>query len=325
MTAEDWRARLRRAVESNDRAALASVPKTDLHCHALLSAPWATYEALSGQPLPPPPKVFGDFRSFIAYIATNCSPVLSGAGAVRTLIAAALQRMVADGVVYAEMSFDLLVPELIGLSERAFAELIAEECARVATGLIVAPEIGIARGLPADEVAPRLKRWLATATFKGIDLYDDETLGSLGDFAPLYRMAADHGLKLKAHAGELRGPDHVRDSVALLNLHAVQHGVRAAEDPAVGEFLAARGTLLHICPTSNYSLGICDALENHPARRLFDQGVKITVNSDDFSLFGMDVTDEILNLKQMGFDANEIEQIVENGLAEIPAEQGNRL
>jgi adenosine deaminase len=309
---------LRDALEANDRHALRSVPKTDLHCHGLLSAPPETYATLSGRALPPPPQAFVDFRSFAEYIATHLLPALTGTHAVRTILRAALQRMLADGVVYAEMSVDLLLPEFIGVSDDAFAELVAEECAAVAPRLVVAPEIGIARGLPPDEVAPRLRRWLATGTFKSVDLYDDEHLGHLADFAPLYRLAEEHGLKLKAHAGELCGADRVRASVELLNLHAVQHGVRAVEDPAVTAFLAERGTLLHLCPTSNYALGVCAALANHPARRLFDAGVRITVNSDDFSIFRVGVTDEILNLKQMGFGAAEIEQIVQNGLDEMP-------
>ena len=322
MAPRDWKAQLRRAVDTDDRAALTRLPKTDLHCHALLSAPLDAYERLIGHPLPPAPRVFGDFKTFVDYISAHLLPALSGAHAVRAIVAAAFERMAAEGVVYAEMSFDLLVPEFVGLSDEAFAELVGDECARVADRLLVGPEIGIARGLPVDVVAPRLHRWLATGVFRSIDLYDDETLGVLSDFVPLYRAAQERGLKLKAHAGEFCGADRVRDSVASLDLHAVQHGIRAAESPAVAEYLAERGTVLHICPTSNYALGLCDTLENHPARQLFDQGVKLTVNTDDFSLFGASATDEIFNLRTMGFSSEEIVQIVENGLQEMPEKQG---
>ena len=158
----DWKAALRDAVERKDVQVLARIPKTDLHCHGLLSAPLDTYAALLGRPLPPPPAVFGDFRKFADYIVTNLLPALAGPEPVRTLIRAAFERLLADGVVYAEMSFDLLVPEFVGLRAAEFADLLQEECARVADRLTVAPEIGIARGLPPDEVRPRLKDWLAT-------------------------------------------------------------------------------------------------------------------------------------------------------------------
>jgi adenosine deaminase len=319
MLSEESKLLLVRALAERDRAAIAQVPKTDLHCHALLSAPREAYEQLLGGAVTPPPRRFESFSDFTVYIVTHLFPALTGEQAVRTLIRAAFARMAADGVVYAEISFDLLLPEFIRMQAEEFAEIISEESARVADRLSIAPEIGISRSLPPDEVAPRLRRWIAAGVFRSIDLYDDENLGDLHAFVPLYRLAEENGLKLKAHAGELRGAQLVRDSVEALHLHAVQHGARAAEDPAVMSFLAERGTLLHVCPTSNHALRLCDGLENHPARQLFDAGVKITVNTDDFTIFGAGVSDELLNLTKMAFSPAEIAQIIDTGLAEIPS------
>lgn len=315
----DWQRDLRRGLEADDRAALARVPKTDLHCHGLLSAPFSAYQALASHPLPPPPATLGSFRAFADYISTNFLPLFNSPENVRSLIRAALDRMVADGVVYAEMSFDLLLPEFTGIRIEEFGELLAEERDRVAGRLDLAPELGIARGLPPEHIERRFKTWLSTGVCKGIDLYDDETLGVLSDIAPLYRLAKDQGLKLKAHAGELLGADVVRQSVELLDLDAVQHGVRAAEDPRVADFLAERGTVLHVCPTSNRSLGVAAKLEQHPARQLCEQGVKLTVNTDDYAVFAADVSDELLNLKRMGLDPDQIVAIVETGLAQRPS------
>lgn len=315
---EDWKAALHRALDEEDRAALRRLPKTDLHCHGLLSAPLDTYAHLAEQPVPPVPRRFADFDAFGTYIVTHLLPVLGrGPAAVAAVIRATFERFVDDGVVYAEPSFDLLLPGFIQLSVAEFAELIAAEAARVSECVTIAPEVGIDRSLPAEQLLPLLKEFVQTGTFRSLDLYADENQGAIDDFVPLYRLAEEHGLKLKAHAGELCGPERVRESVQKLNLHAVQHGVRAAEDPALAEQLARRGTLLHICPTSNVSLGICQSFEHHPARRLFDHGVKLTVNSDDYTLFGVGVSDELLSLKQMGFTGGEIAQIVENGLAEL--------
>ena len=311
-----WKADLIDALERRDAAALTHIPKADLHCHVLLSAPRAAYAQLLGRELPPVPDVFGAFSAFVEYIGTHLLPALSGPDAVRAIVRATFEHMVADGVVYAEPSFDLLLPDFINVSPAALAEMVAEECARVADRTTIAPEIGIARGYPPDELLPRLRQWLASGAWRSIDLYDDENLGTLADFAPLYRLAADHGLKLKAHAGELRGAEAVRESVEVLQLNSVQHGVRAAEDPAVMDFLAERGTLLHVCPTSNYSLGVCPTLEDHPARRLHGHGVRLTVNTDDYTLFGASASGELLNLLRMGFSPGEIAQLVDNGLAE---------
>jgi adenosine deaminase len=215
------------------------------------------------------------------------------------------------------MSFDLFLPDFVpGLTLEGFADLLGEESERVADRIRVAAEIGVDRTMPVDETLLRLNRALASRVWRSIDLYSDERITPVRDFVPVFQLAGDNGLKRKAHAGELCGPASVREAVELLQLDAVQHGVRAVEDPAVTEFLAERRIALYTCPTSNCSLGICNRLEAHPARRLFDQGVELTVNTDDFTLFGTGVSEELLNLKTMGFTACEIARIVGNGLEE---------
>jgi len=320
VTAPTWLPQLERGLAANDPAALVAIPKTDLHCHGLLSAPLATYERVLGRPLPPPPRLFGDFDRFSLYIVEQLFPALADAAGVRALIRGALEHLLANGVVYAEISFDLLLPDAIGVSPHQFADLLSEETARVAPRVQIAPEIGINRAFPATDVAPRLREWLATGVFRSIDLYGDERVGDVRDFAPLYELAAAHGLKRKAHAGELCGAEAVRQAVERLGLSAVHHGVRAAEDPDTAAWLAERGVVLHICPTSNVSLGVCTSFDDHPARQLFDSGVALTVNTDDFTLFGASPCDELLTLAGMGFTAAEIARFIERGLAERPPE-----
>jgi adenosine deaminase len=317
MDAPSWMPALRHALQTAEAAALVDVPKTDLHCHGLLSAPLTTYGMLLGRPLAPPPRLFGDFPSFVRYIMHNLLPALTGPQAVRRLVRASFARMIDEGVVYAEPSFDLFLPELIGVAVEALAELLAEERARVANRLTIAFEVGVSRQAPPEAALERLEAWLATGICRSIDLYDDENVREIQEFVPVYRAAEARGLKLKAHAGELCSAERVRESVELLRLDAVQHGVRAVESPAVLAFLAARGTVLNVCPTSNYALGVAPSLALHQARRLVDAGVTITVNSDDFTLFASGVSDEILNLGRMGFSAEEIARVVENGLRQI--------
>lgn len=311
-----WFPLLERALAEGDAGALVPIPKADLHCHGLLSARLETYARVRGRPMTQPPAAFGNFDRFSAFIVEHLFPALTGPPAVAALIRGAFERLADDGVVYAEMSFDLLVPDVVGLSAEQFAALLGDEVARAAPRVRVAPEIGINRAIPAADAAERLRDWLATGVFRSIDLYGDERIGDVREFAPLYALAAAHGLKRKAHAGELCGAARVRESVEILGLDAVHHGVRAAEDPDTTAWLAARGTVLHVCPTSNVSLGVCRSLAEHPARTLFDQGVALTVNSDDFTLFGAGVCDELLNLGRMGFSPAEIAQVIETGLAE---------
>jgi len=143
-----------------------------------------------------------------------------------------------------------------------------------------------------------------------LDLSGDELAQPIEVFQPLYRAAKSRGMRLKAHVGEWGTADDVRRAVELLELDEVQHGVAAAESPAVMRFLADRGIRLNICPTSNLLLGRVARLQDHPIRKLFDAGVRVTVNTDDAIVFGVGVSEEFLGLFQAGvLTAAELELI----------------
>src|SRR5690349_23185966 len=101
---------------------------------------------------------------------------------------------------------------------------------------------------------------------------------------------------LKAHVGEWGTADDVWRAVEVLELDEVQHGIAAANSPAVMRFLADHSIRLNVCPTSNILLGRVARLQDHPIRKLFDAGVKVTVNSDDEIVFGAGVSEEFLRL-----------------------------
>ncbi|MDO8383591.1 MAG: adenosine deaminase, partial [Microbacterium sp.] len=94
------------------------------------------------------------------------------------------------------------------------------------------------------------------------------------------------------HAGELAGPDSVRACVDVLGADRIQHGIRAAEDPALLEMLAERYVCLDVCPTSNIVLGSVSAYDQHPLPVLLDSGVRVSLNADDPVMFGCDILSE---------------------------------
>jgi adenosine deaminase len=64
--------------------------------------------------------------------------------------------------------------------------------------------------------------------------------------------------------------------------------------------LADAGVRLNICPTSNVKLGRVASLARHPIRRLFDAGVRVTINTDDPLIFGCTLSGEFLSLYRAG-------------------------
>jgi adenosine deaminase len=86
-------------------------------------------------------------------------------------------------------------------------------------------------------------------------------------FAPYFERARRAGYATVAHAGETGGPEHVRQAVLELGARRVQHGVRAADDPAVLALLAERRICCDIALTSNEQLKVYPEFRTHPLRK----------------------------------------------------------
>ena len=80
-------------------------------------------------------------------------------------------------------------------------------------------------------------------------------------------------------------------------------------------FLADNDIQLNICPTSNIRMSRARDYCSHPIRRLYDHGVRVTVNTDDVAVFDQGVSKEFLNLYRAGnWTAKELDDIRRNGL-----------
>lgn len=299
---------------------LRRVPKTDLHAHSLLSMPLEAVDALAGRRVARPPERYDSFRHFTGSFGAIVGPWLRSLDDVRALTRAAFERMADEGVVYTETTFELFVAKAFELPMGDYARMLSEERDRIAGRLTVCLEIGFNRERPPADTEPQLKQILDEGVAGSLDLYGDETAAPGRNFAALYDLARPYGLKLKAHAGELCGAAEVREAIETLGLHAVHHGVRAAEDPEVVRFLTQRGTRLHTCPTSNVKLQVAPDYASHPIRRLLEAGVTVTVNSDDYAFFGAGICEELRHLHlDCGLSVEQVEQVLVNGLREAPA------
>lgn len=114
-------------------------------------------------------------------------------------------------------------------------------------------------------------------------------------FAPIRRAkAADpREVHVTIHAGEAAGPESVWEAIELLGAERIGHGIHSFRDPDLIRFLAEREICLEMCPTSNWLTGAVASLEDHPLRRAFDEGVPATINTDDPTIFGVTLADEV--------------------------------
>jgi aminodeoxyfutalosine deaminase len=147
-------------------------------------------------------------------------------------------------------------------------------------------------------------------------------------FADAYALAREAGLHSVPHAGEVAGPDSVWKALHTLGAERLGHGVRSIEDPVLIDHLRQQQIPLEVCPTSNLCLGVYPSYEEHPFRQLWDQGLYVTVNSDDPPMFNTDLVGEYQALAEhMGFTAAELEQLSLKALQAsfLPEEQKTKL
>jgi aminodeoxyfutalosine deaminase len=146
----------------------------------------------------------------------------------------------------------------------------------------------------------------------GFGIGGDEAKAGPELFREVYAYAADNGLRLTAHAGESAGPESVWGA---LNLRAerIGHGLTACHDPELVEELSRRQIPVEICMTSNLRTGVCSALAEHPVRRYFDQGIMVTLNSDDPAMFGTSLAAEYqLAQDAFGFTDEHLRELARN-------------
>jgi adenosine deaminase/aminodeoxyfutalosine deaminase len=142
----------------------------------------------------------------------------------------------------------------------------------------------------------------------------DEARGPAHDFRDIYAEARDAGLRLTCHAGESCGPQSIW---AAINIGAerIGHALTAQQDPELIEVLAKKQIPLELNVTSNLRTGCCPALHDHPAGFYFEEGLMVTLNSDDPPFFGATLLDEyVLAHKHFGFTLEQMRELAANSI-----------
>lgn len=236
---------------------------------------------------------------------------------------------------YAEVGFTPFFHSRMGVADATFLDGLgrARERAWTELGVEIAWNFDIGRGAVGGT-----HRWADYTVGIAIDAKSEGVvaLGLAGPeagyppepYAPYFERARAAGLHSYPHAGEHAGSASVRGALDALGAERIAHGVRAVEDPALVDDIAARGIALDVCPTSNICLGVAPSLVEHPLPSLLAAGVAITIASDDPPLFNTTLNDEVVRLAgPFGLDVATIDEILLNGVrySFLPAERKQAL
>ncbi|HET6936786.1 MAG TPA: adenosine deaminase [Candidatus Angelobacter sp.] len=146
----------------------------------------------------------------------------------------------------------------------------------------------------------------------GIGIGGDERRGPAEWFRELYKKAAGQGLRLTAHAGETTGPESVWGALNM-GVERIGHGLSIARDPELMEVLAHKQVPVEVCMCSNLRTGVCPQLSEHPVRRFFDEGLMITLNTDDPAMFQSSLCREYeIAEQEFGFTQDQLRELARN-------------
>ncbi|VDZ83379.1 adenosine deaminase [Kluyvera intermedia] len=148
-----------------------------------------------------------------------------------------------------------------------------------------------------------------------LDLAGDE-LGFPGHlFQRHFTRARDAGWRITVHAGEAAGPESIWQAIRELGAERIGHGVKAVEDPALMDFLAAKRIGIESCLTSNIQTSTVASLAQHPLKIFLEHGVLASLNTDDPAVQGIDIQHEYhVAAPAAGLSTAQIRQAQINGL-----------
>ena len=203
----------------------------------------------------------------------------------------------ADGVVYVEATLaPVLHARLFDGDVEAALDFLLAAAKREEerTGVVIRAMIASDRTGPVEPVIAdaRLAAKYAGRGVVAFGLHSDERGFPAAPFAAAFDIAREAGLLITPHAGELVGPESVREAVEVLHADRILHGIRVIEDPALTAEVARLGVCLDVCPSSNVVLHVVADLEHHPLPALLAAGVTCSINADDPIQFGPNVLEE---------------------------------
>lgn len=325
--------------DSQAASALRLLPKVELHCHLDGSLRPATILELArerGVRLPagtvegirPHVQVHGpcSLGECLA-VFERIYPLLRDSAALERVAYELCEDSAADNIRHLEVRYAPMLNAAPGFSPEATVEAVlrglrrGQEAFGVSSGVLLC----LFRSHGAREngaVVSVLKHYyrssngLRTPSVVGMDLAGDETRFPTRLYAEFFEQARALGIPATCHAGE--GPDPASLADALeLGVRRIGHGTCLGAEPRLLAEVVRRRVAIEINLTSNLRTRSVAGLREHPARRFFDAGARMSFNTDDRGLFGIDLTHEYERALEAGFETEDVVRVSRDAVDQL--------
>ena len=311
-------------------------PKLDLHLHLDGSVPPETlFQLAKEQGVPVPGETLAGYLEYIRRCAQCGSvneylkmfdlpvAVMQDGNSLTRVTRELICLLYRQNLAYAEIRFAPQLHTRKGLSQAGAVEAVLagreqglKECPGFDVGILccmmcIGPET--ANWKENAETVEVTRAYLDRGVV-GLDLAGAEGIVPLKNFAPLFQRAAELGIPCTCHAGDSQGPDTVRDAMDF-GARRIGHGHHIYDDPELVRRAIREGITIEVCPTSNIQCMTQPSYGQHPAKKLLDMGLNVTINTDNMTFAGVDLEAEYGHcLGEMGFTPEDLVKMSENSI-----------
>jgi adenosine deaminase len=313
------------------RSLLRALPKTDLHCHLDGSLRPATLLALArDQRIRLGVRDARGLARFLGRVTSGASlpaylkafdltlRVLQEESALERAAFELAEDSHRENVRYLEVRYcpalhtrrGLTLPQIVDAVLRGLHG--ARERYGIQTGIIIC---GI------RHLDPKLSLMLAdlAVAYQGRGVVGFDLAGAEKDYpAKAHRESFDRVLRnnvnVTVHAGEAFGPESIRQALLYCGAHRIGHGTRLWEDEGIRDYVNDHRIPLEMCLTSNVQTRAVASLKDHPFRAFLDQGLRVTLNTDNRLVSRTTMTEELMKaVRAFRLTPEAMRQVLTNG------------
>ncbi|GAX46917.1 adenosine deaminase [Pseudolactococcus reticulitermitis] len=289
------------------RLEIEQLPKVELHCHLDGSIAMPTIRRLAQQAGIELPVSDDDLRqkitapqdadNLLAYLAPFdfVLPMLQTEAALELAAYDILEQAQKDNIRYMEIRFaptlhtagGLTLPQIVAAVTRGL--VAGERDFQVKANALLC---GM-RHESVDSILTVVELFAdgGLTHLAGFDLAGVEVDGFPEHFAPVLEKVRSEQIPLTLHAGECGCAQNVLGAIKA-GASRIGHGVALKDIPESWPDLAANKITIEMAPTSNFQTKAVDTLANYPFKKLFDAGVRVTINTDNRTVSDTTLNDE---------------------------------
>ena len=279
---------------------LKELPKIELHCHldGSLSRPFIE-KRLGRTVRPEELSVSENCTSLNEYLEKFEFPLtlLQKAEAITECVRMLIAGQDSQGIMYSEIRFAPQLHMQKGLTQEEVVQAAIKGLGNSDYHKLI---LCCMRGSDNEELNKETIRIAHTYLGRGVvalDLAGAEKLYPTKQFVGIFKEALAYNIPFTIHAGEADGEESIKTAI-YMGAERIGHGIRAAWSEDMIKELADKNIPLELCPTSNLNTKVVDNIADYPIMKLINNGVKVTINTDNMMVSGTSIKNELKLLVQ---------------------------